>query len=193
MVNHLTLKDYKKMPWKNGLGMTTELAVSHHEDKDGGRDSPFLWRVSIAGVVQDGPFSMFPHIDRHIMLLEGAGISLDGGDGGVFELSKPHKFVPFAGDIDVYGRLYDGDILDLNVMHDRRFLDAKVDVIEGGEVHLTGDVNFIHILEKAPSINAIINHETRTFESGDSYINDAKQMIDFKAKSIIVTVQFFKI
>ncbi|MDG1859831.1 MAG: HutD family protein [Emcibacteraceae bacterium] len=187
----LTLQDYKKMPWKNGLGMTSELAVCHHDDHI--KDSPFLWRISIAGVAEDGPFSIFPNIDRNIMLLEGEGISLDGGDAGHYELSELHKFISFAGDIDVFGRLYGGDILDLNVMHDRRYFKTKVDVIEGGNLNLTGDVNFIHILEKAQAIDANINGNDKVFKSGDSYIGNGKQVIDFKGKSIIVLAQFFKL
>ncbi len=39
----------------------------------------FLWRVSIADVERDGPFSRFPGIDRTIVLLEGAGMRLRSG------------------------------------------------------------------------------------------------------------------
>jgi hypothetical protein len=47
---------------------TTEIAVY----PAGATLDAFLWRVSIADVERDGPFSRFPGIDRTIVLLEGA-------------------------------------------------------------------------------------------------------------------------
>ena len=51
----------KVMPWKNGGGVTTEIA------KDG--SEPFLWRASRAQVASDGPFSYFPGYDRILIIL----------------------------------------------------------------------------------------------------------------------------
>jgi environmental stress-induced protein Ves len=47
------------MPWKNGGGETTEIAVF----PDGAGLSDFDWRVSMARVDGDGPFSSFPGIE----------------------------------------------------------------------------------------------------------------------------------
>ncbi|MGR7000643.1 HutD/Ves family protein [Yinghuangia aomiensis] len=59
-------------PWRNGGGETREVAAE--PSADGG----FAWRVSIATIAQDGPFSAFPGVDRTITLLEGAGVHLVG-------------------------------------------------------------------------------------------------------------------
>ena len=53
------------MPWKNGGGVTSELARSPQADE-------FDWRLSVAEVATDGPFSQFPGIDRLLVLLSGA-------------------------------------------------------------------------------------------------------------------------
>jgi len=58
--------DYRAMAWKNGQGMTREIA---REPGDG----DFLWRLSIAEVAASGDFSLFPGYDRTITLIEGAG------------------------------------------------------------------------------------------------------------------------
>ncbi len=55
-MRRLTAADYRTMPWKNGLGQTTEL---HRVDDATGQ---MLWRVSIAGVAQDGPFLAVPRL-----------------------------------------------------------------------------------------------------------------------------------
>lgn len=106
--------DYKVMPWKNGGGITTEIAVDPPDGGFGG--AGFLWRVSIADVAQDGPFSKFAGYDRHIMLLEGNGMRLETEEGGVLELARPFRPVAFSGDWTVTGKLVQGPVRDFNLM-----------------------------------------------------------------------------
>ena len=73
----LRAPDYHLMPWKNGGGSTTEIAIYPEASSVSG--VPFLWRVSIAEVTVNGPFSSFPGYDRHIMVIEGEGMRLDAG------------------------------------------------------------------------------------------------------------------
>ena len=61
------------MPWKNGGGTTAEIAAF----PDGAGFNAFDWRISLAEVASDGPFSAFPGIDRTLMLVEGARLALD--------------------------------------------------------------------------------------------------------------------
>ena len=60
MAKLLRNSDHRRMPWKNGGGETVEVIV-HPE---GASLSDFGWRVSMATVASDGPFSVFPGIDR---------------------------------------------------------------------------------------------------------------------------------
>ena len=64
--------DHRRMPWKNGGGETTEIAVL---PAGAGLDD-FDWRLSMATVASDGPFSLFAGIDRTLAILEGEGIVL---------------------------------------------------------------------------------------------------------------------
>ena len=66
----LRAANYKVMPWKNGLGSTTEIAIFPANAKL----DDFDWRVSMAQVTSDGPFSSFPGIDRTLLVIDGAGI-----------------------------------------------------------------------------------------------------------------------
>ena len=63
------------MRWKNGGGETAEIAVS----PPGAALDAFDWRLSMAKVETDGPFSAFPGIDRTLAILEGEGIRLSVG------------------------------------------------------------------------------------------------------------------
>ena len=55
------------MPWKNGLGVTTEILIEPSDATIGNFD----WRLSMARIDADGPFSSFPNIDRLLLVLEG--------------------------------------------------------------------------------------------------------------------------
>jgi hypothetical protein len=60
-VKLLLAEDYHLVPWKNGGGVTREVAACYPQGGDG---QDFLWRVSIATVAGNGPFSHFgdrPH------------------------------------------------------------------------------------------------------------------------------------
>ena len=101
---------YQRMPWKNGGGETTEILVS----PQGAALSDFDWRISMALVNADGPFSAFPGIDRTLSILEGAGITLTiASVPHILTLSSPP--LPFPGDAPAHAVLIGGPITDLNV------------------------------------------------------------------------------
>ena len=111
----LRATDYRVMPWKNGGGTTTEIAVS----PEGAALDDFDWRVSMARVEQDGPFSAFPGIDRTLSILEGEGVILNVSDRIPFGLTKASEPLPFPADVPTRANLIAGPIVDLNVMSRR--------------------------------------------------------------------------
>ena len=115
------------MPWKNGGGTTTEIAVA----PEGASLNDFDWRISMAHVGQDGPFSSFPGIDRTLSVLTGAGITLAFGDGERVRLDRGSAPYPFAADRAVDGVLVDGPIDDLNVMSRRGRWRHRVERLSG--------------------------------------------------------------
>lgn len=114
--------EYRAMPWKNGGGVTTEIWV----DPPSGA---FDWRVSIATVNADGPFSTFAGYDRHIMSLSGEGMVLDIEGHGKFNL-EPLLPISFSGDAQVHGLLLRGAVKDFNLMVRRVFGSGTLRVTE---------------------------------------------------------------
>lgn len=102
----------KVMPWKNGGGVTHEIAVF----PAGATFETFDWRLSMAEVAADGAFSAFGGIDRTLALMQGAGIDLAFGDGRRVTVDGPGATCRFDGGEECTGYLVDGPILDLNVM-----------------------------------------------------------------------------
>ena len=125
-MRRLTPADYRRMPWRNGGGTTTEIAIAPESAVLGGE--PFLYRVSIADVAADGPFSRFEGYDRHIMLLAGAGMTLDCGGHGRIELTAPFEPRSFSGDWDVRGTLVAGPVRDFNLITDRARTSSTLEV-----------------------------------------------------------------
>ncbi len=89
---HLTSANYTRQPWKNGRGSTTELWRLE-------RDGQILVRLSRAAVVEDGPFSLFPGIERNLTVLSGPGFRLKGA--GIDLRCDPLEPVAFPGDVAV--------------------------------------------------------------------------------------------
>ncbi|WP_042119823.1 HutD/Ves family protein [Rhizobium etli] len=104
--------DHKRMPWKNGKGETVEIAVF----PSGASIEDFDWRISMAAVAEDGPFSIFPGIDRTLAVLDGNGMMLEIDGRAPALLTTESAPLAFPADIPVTARLADGAITDLNVM-----------------------------------------------------------------------------
>ncbi|PWC03666.1 hypothetical protein DCE94_11720 [Agromyces badenianii] len=114
-------------PWKNGLGVTEVIAAEHDE---AGEE---LWRISVATISQNGPFSSYPGVSRLLMPLDvdGLNLSIDGVERRVSQ----YEVVAFEGEASVEVVGVRSAIRDLNAMarrvdhsitlQDVRFVDAK--------------------------------------------------------------------
>jgi environmental stress-induced protein Ves len=110
-VQLLRAADRKTSPWKNGGGVTCEIATG----PAGSAFSDFDWRVSTAVVAADGDFSYFANVDRTLLLIGGSGMALRIG-GRTTTLTTASEPLRFAGDAPARAQLLDGPVTDLNVM-----------------------------------------------------------------------------
>ncbi len=127
---------YQEVPWRNGRGKTLVLLSEPIPGCDSGSEA-FAWRLSIAGVESDGPFSRFDDCDRTLILMDGKGMTLTHSNGQVDELRARFAQAQFPGDIEAFATLYDGPIRDFNVMCHRDHCTAEVSVLEGESNELT--------------------------------------------------------
>ncbi|MCE1204059.1 MAG: HutD family protein [Holophagaceae bacterium] len=128
-MQHLHPSDYRVMPWKDGGGSTTEIAI---EPAGASLSEPFLWRVSSAKVESSGPFSHFPGRARLLTLLEGPGLILDIEGMGRQRLKHPGQVVAFAGDASVHATLIQGPCVDLGIISDPSRVKATLEWLNLG-------------------------------------------------------------
>lgn len=118
----ISYEDLIAAPWKNGGGITRELASY----PVGATFDDFLWRVSIADVSLSGPFSRFDGIDRIITLLTGAGMQLNFADGKAHSLTAALVPYRFAGEDRLDAQLVGTGCQDFNLMLRRAAVSGEV-------------------------------------------------------------------
>ena len=162
--------EYRRIRWRNGQGWTREI---HAE----GTAEEWSWRLSIAEIEHDAAFSLFPGVDRELMLLSGDGLRLRFDDGECVELSPPHDRHRFAGERALTGELVDGTTHDFNLMWRRDRIRADtwhrplvgpmVIFVEPGStwvVHLiAGQARF----DATSGLPALAAGDTAVLEAGD--------------------------
>jgi environmental stress-induced protein Ves len=109
-VRRLPLADYRAMPWRNGAGVTLEIA------RDGIAEHDFAWRLSLATVAASGPFSVFAGYRRAVTLISGNGFRLDITAQPPATLDVMGATAVFAGDVATQCTLIDGPCRDLSLM-----------------------------------------------------------------------------
>lgn len=107
----LRAADRTAMPWKNGGGVTWEVAVG----PTGSGLDDFDWRISLAEVSEPGPFSRFDGIDRRFAVLDGRiHLAVDGR--APLTLSVEDPVHAFPGEAICFATPVGGPTQDLNIM-----------------------------------------------------------------------------
>lgn len=120
-------------PWKNGGGVTRTLSVDAAQQ-------PPRWRVSVADIDRDGPYSRFPGYDRVSVVLTGGGVELVAEGADVADVADAERITlapgvatAFAGDAGFQSRLLNGPVRVLNLFVLRGAAVASVLCVGGGQ------------------------------------------------------------
>jgi uncharacterized protein len=123
----LAAAGYRPMAWKNGQGLTREIARAPASGAD------FLWRLSIAEIAVSGDFSPFAGYDRTITLIAGAGIVLEFAEARAQRIERCFEPFEFSGDWRCRCHLIRGPVRDFNLIVQRSRARANTEVL-----HLDG-------------------------------------------------------
>lgn len=124
-------------PWKNGEGVTRQIATY----PSGASLDEFHWRISVADVRGSSPFSVFPGVDRTIVLLEGEGLYLETVEGITRQLTTPFVPMQFSGEERIHAHLAGGHLSrDFNLMVRREAAEAELEITRSaGSISSDGD------------------------------------------------------
>ena len=106
--HQIRLQDTPVSPWKNGGGTTRSLVCWPSP-------SDWIFRMSVARIDSDGPFSEFKGVDRWFAVLSGEGGVLQFPERRV-EVGALDKAVQFSGDVPCQCSLINGPTVDFNLM-----------------------------------------------------------------------------
>ena len=159
-----------RLPWKNGRGVTEELALwpAHAAFERG----DFEWRISKARVDDAGPFSTFPGFDRILVVTHGEGLVLAHAEGRA--RVKLRKFEPytFSGDDMTSAELVRGGVADFNVLTRRDVARASVEVLPLGtrraRENLAPGHAFAHVLAGECTVRVSGEEEPLPVATGES-------------------------
>ncbi len=126
MITRLDPTLYHRTPWKNGGGVTIDIA-----EKDE------IWRFGRTPIVAAGPFSDYTGFDRIQVLVAGHGLVLDTPDGEI-DVRAPFKPVRFAGETRIVSRLEEGPVEVVNLIGARNAVKIDLAILDEGQTRNLG-------------------------------------------------------
>ncbi|MBJ6125842.1 HutD/Ves family protein [Microvirga splendida] len=179
-------EDLVRAPWKNGGGTTAEVAAF----PEGSGFDTFGWRISMADVASDGPFSAFPEIDRTLIVVEGGGIELDV-EGVAYRLDKASPKLSFSGGDITIGRLLSGPIRDLNVMTRRGQFRHRARFVESGVALLAEETRVAFLVALDGSFDVTLDSTIHSLQVLDTLMLEATQdliLLSGTGRAILVEI-----
>ncbi len=148
--NMLDPAGYRQTPWKNGGGVTIDIAAAYRPGAAAGGWAGMHWRFGRTRIERAGPFSDLSGYDRILAVIEGGGLVLHPKFRAPIEVHAPFAPVHFPGEWSVTSELTAGPVGVLNLMADRLLF--KIDLAfpaPGAAAQMSGAVCIVLALEDA--------------------------------------------
>lgn len=187
-------QDCPSTPWKNGGGSTKQLLISPINAEL----TEFDYRISIASISSNGPFSSFIGIDRQLVILEGDGVelSIDSHEGTkqinglgaeekiMRDTTEYKRLTPtdspfcFTGETSITSQLLGSNVIDFNVMTKRGAFKAHTQRLSIDDIFIEEQIatsnNYPNELQKnetyLPIIQILCCLDTMTWEHNGKVI-----------------------
>ena len=134
----LNASNRRRVPWKNGSGMTLEIATDA-----GTVGGEWSWRISIADVPERSTFSVYPGVDRFLMRLEGQHLIIVRGEKTDI---VPHTgtALAFPGEEEVVGTPTGDGVRDVNLMVRRDRWRGALHILRDGCMNIDAPKVLVH-------------------------------------------------
>ena len=160
------------------------------------KNEAFSWRLSIASVANDGPFSDFSGYDRTLLLLEGSGITLNKPNGVFKVLNSSLDYANFKGEDLIDATLHDGPIKDFNIMTLRSICTSSVTAIDETSeslLNINADKLLVYSIKPVNiqiGLEASISLEANHLLQFNYYINNTMTLD--KTQAIVIQINYNK-
>ena len=143
---------YRQTPWKNGGGVTVDIAGAFREDARAGQWDDMIWRFGWTTIAKPAPFSDLSGFDRMQVVVRGHGLVLRTPDADI-DVRRAFEPVRFKGSTPINSQLENGPVDVVNLMGDSRLTKIDLRVLQSGAtLALTPG---IHVLYAANEICSV--------------------------------------
>lgn len=174
-------EDFRRTPWKNGGGITIDIADAYLPGVPVGSWQGMIWRFGRTSITVPAPFSDLTGCDRMQIVVVGSGLVLETPTGEV-DLRVPFSPVRYDGGTPIVSRLENGPVEVVNLIADRALCAIDLVVAHAGDtVALTAGTHIFY----APSSAVAGSYDSGTIalESGHALRMEASTPVSFTAES----------
>ena len=122
---------FRHTPWKNGGGVTIDVAEAVLPGFAPGSWEGMVWRFGRTAIMKPGPFSDLSGFDRAQVLVSGSGLVLETPEGEI-DVRQPFRPVRFAGETTIVSRLEAGPVEVVNLLGDRSRVSIDLSCLAAG-------------------------------------------------------------
>lgn len=177
---------YRRTAWKNGGGVTVDIADEYLPGAEPGGWAGMVWRLGRTRIEVPAPFSDLSGNDRILAVTGGRGLVLRRPDGTCLEVREPFRPVAFPGEWEIRSELNEGPVEVLNLMgsRDRVRLDLRF-LREGETCRLSSSTIVL-----APAGDAVLTlpGETVGLPAGDAVRVSGRPDMGVQVESGVVAV-----
>lgn len=171
---------YKKMPWKNKKGTTSEILIE--PPKSSVEKMDFLYRLSTAPIVENCIFSLYPGYERILLPIRGEGFTLNGNAYEAFETAH------FSGEEIIECKLLKREITDLGLIFNPKFISAQARTLHlNGAFSFSGSTAVEHLVYVA---QGQLTLNTVASKAGDTFFVEQGRDLNFECKGRTSLVLF---
>ena len=138
-VTALDPASYRRAPWKNGGGVSVDMAWEGE-----------TWRFGRTPIVAPGPFSDYAGNERLQVLVAGSGLVLCTPSGEI-DVRRPFRPVRFAGETPIVTRLEAGPVEVVNLIGERARVALDLVVLRSGDARPLGPGRHIAYCPAGPA------------------------------------------
>jgi hypothetical protein len=172
---------FRHTPWKNGGGVTIDIAESQLPGFAPGSWEGMVWRFGRTAIVTPGPFSDLGGFDRQQVLVSGSGLVLETPSGEI-DVRQPFKPVRFAGETAIVSRLEAGPVEVVNLLGDRSRVSIDLGCLAAGAT-LSCPAGVHIVYAAATSCDLVIGGDACAIAAGHALRIDAGESFSVASRS----------